>query len=109
MNSLFPDPPLPPHARDPIRPVARRTDPDTSHYAARSMVGEAAAQRLRVLDALRRRPAGMTCADVDLFIGWRETTASRRMPELLKLGLVIDSGLRRDTPSGRSAIVWRCA
>lgn len=50
---------------------------------------------------------GATDAEIERGLGMRHQTASARRNELVKLGLVVDSGQRRPTPSGRPAIVWR--
>jgi hypothetical protein len=74
------------------RPVARATDPDTSHAAAVSMDTAAGVQRQQILRAL----AG--------------GTANRRLVELRRAGLVERVGKTR-TASGRHAwsyrLTWR--
>lgn len=93
-----------------VEPRARTTDPGTSHAAARSMRDAASAQRAKLLGAVRGSGLfGLTCAEADSQLGWRETSAGRRMSELRELGLVHDSGMLRKTPSGRQAIVWRAS
>ncbi len=87
-------------------PRARASDPKTSHAAAESMVGPAAAQRKIITDALAY--SGPQCADMlDYAIGWRPTTAGRRLKELEKAGLVERTDLFAPTRSGRSAQVWK--
>lgn len=70
-------------------PRARSTDPQTSHDAAASMVEGAKAQRERILEILRER-GPMNAYEIDKAIGWRETTAGRRLKELAhpNVGLV---------------------
>ena len=70
-------------------PRARSTDPKTSHDAAASMVEGAKAQRERILEILRER-GPMNAYEIDKAIGWRETTAGRRLKELAhpNVGLV---------------------
>lgn len=98
------EPPL--FARQAV-PLARRTDPDTSHAAALSMLQPAETQRRDLLAALvRAGQRGLTCDEADADLGWRPTTAGRRMPELATLQSARDSGQRRKTQSGRMAIVW---
>lgn len=84
---------------------ARRDDPDTSRRAAASMVAPAGSQRWEVLEALRRRP--MTADEIDVEIGWRDTTAGRRLRELERHELVEPTGDTRTTRSGREARVYR--
>ena len=95
---------------------ARTTDPRTSHTAA-AMV-DAEGQRRTIMDALavdvRRcrllhRDAGLTADELDTVIGWRVTTAGRRLGELKRDGFVEPCG-ERLTRSGRPATVYRaCA
>lgn len=87
-------------------PLARRTDPETSHAAARSMVEEAGVQRERILERLRDSQ-GLTNDEIDAIFGWRTGTASRRVVELVRAGLVERTELTRPTSAGRAAIVHR--
>ena len=87
--------------------LARRTDPDTSHAAARSASGVAGAHRRLILGALARRP--MTSTEIARFTGLEMVQVARRMHELVELGLARDSGSRRPMESGRASIVWALA
>ena len=89
---------------------ARATDPDTSHQAARSVTNLRDSQEA-VLRTLRL----MSATDVELMRVYRHNERNpvqsdsgirTRRKELVDLGLVRDSGLRRKLPSGRNAIVW---
>lgn len=93
-------------------PRARKTDPKTSHDAAES-VNEVTRTQEYVLRALRR-PRN----DSQLIEAYRSyKTAPRasesgirsRRAELVDRGLVVDSGRRVKTESGRWSIVWRSA
>lgn len=102
--SLFDEPPT---------AHARRTDPQTSHDAARSVRDLTAKQAmiLAVLDS-----AG-PCDFDDLIENYRDRGLPAQSPsgirtrvsELVARGLVEDSGDRSVLPSGRRAIVWRVA
>jgi hypothetical protein len=90
-------------------PKARRTDPKTSHDAADSVRDVTATQEY-VLRALRRPRA-----DVELVEAYRnfkraprasESGLRTRRSELVRQGLVRDSGRRIVLESGRAAIVW---
>lgn len=92
---------------------ARTSDPATSHTAA-AMV-DAEGQRGRIMDVLRALykdvglAGGLTADQLDEMIGWRLTTAGRRLSELRVRELVIPCG-ERLTRSGRPATVYRaCA
>ena len=86
-------------------PGARRTDPETSHLAAASMVGKIEAQQERILSRLQVF-GPMTADQVDELIGWRETTAGRRLPELAEMGSVRRLETTGITRSGRQARLW---
>ncbi len=91
-------------------PKARTTDPATSHTAARMV--DAAGQRGRIMEVLRAiyrdvgLAGGLTADQLDEMIGWRLTTAGRRLSELRARELVIPCGERK-TRSGRPATVYR--
>lgn len=88
----------------PAMPGARRTDPETSHLAAASMVEGAGTQRRRILRHLEIGP--MTADTLDQVIGWRITTAGRRLPELREMGRVRMLANTETTRTGRQARLW---
>jgi len=89
-----------PHTR------ARLTNPGTSHEASEATVQTSAHQRRLVILALEA--AGpMTADGIDSYLGWRDTTAGRRLSELARLGAVRTTGDTQPTRSGRSAEVWQ--
>lgn len=79
---------------------------DTSEAAADSVAGGTASKRRRILTMISDAPAGMTDDEVEEATGWRHQTVSARRRELVLLGLLVDSGRRRLTRSGRGATVW---
>lgn len=90
---------------------ARKTDPETSHAAARSIEGIAGTQRRMVLDALREMGEA-TDDEINAACnrgGMRVSLAGSgtRRNELVKDGIVVDSGKRKRTSRGRMAIVWK--
>ena len=86
-------------------PRARATDPETSHEAAESMAGAAGAQRAACLKHLRT--VGPAIADeIDAAMGWRPTTAGRRLSELAEAKLAKITDQKRRTRSNRNAFVW---
>jgi hypothetical protein len=93
-------------------PHARLTDPQTSHEAAES-VGNLTATKEAILKALARPGT-----DVDLVERYQnlrnaprasESGIRSRRAELVRDGLVQDSGDRVRLASGRNAIVWQVA
>ena len=89
-----------------FQPRARTTDPETSHEAAESVTQSAAGQRTRCLEALHEH-GPLTADEIDALVGWRLTTAGRRLPELAELGHVKTTSEKRRTRTGRNAYVWR--
>ncbi len=85
-------------------PRARTTDVDTSHAAAASITDVAGVQRLRILQELEGGP--LTADELDERIGWRVTTAGRRLSELLEATAVRRLETTRKTRSGRLAHLW---
>lgn len=88
---------------------ARKTDPITSHDAAHS-IGDVTLTQEYVLKALQKPRT-----DVQLVEAYRKTKLApvasesgirSRRAELVRLGLVHDTGLKVVLPSGRRAIVW---
>jgi hypothetical protein len=98
-------------------PGARHTDPDSSHEAAASVQGVSATQA-RIMDVLERYGDG-TDEDIAAWYGnlaqlldWPPVSPSglrSRRRELVFAGLVIDTGRRGTTASGRASIIWERA
>lgn len=101
---------------DGLMPYARETDPQTSHDAAASVknLTETKQHILQILSLADR-------TDEELILkytiwgtnnGWKwvsESGIRSRRAELVKAGLVIDSGKRKTLNTGREAIIWRKA
>ncbi len=84
---------------------------DTELAAAASVGAVTGRLRAAVLALLREHPAGLTDDEGGTLMrrvvpGADRLTFGRRRNELHLAGLVRDSGRRRATPTGRSAIVW---
>jgi hypothetical protein len=79
---------------------------DTSEAAAQSMMHTVGQLRTRVHRVIESSPCGMTCDEVEVALKLRHQTASARVRELAIMGRIRDSGRRRKTRSGRSAVVW---
>jgi predicted ArsR family transcriptional regulator len=77
---------------------------DTSREAASSIKGKAATLRDEVLEAIRRHPS--TDEQLAERLVLSPNTCRPRRVELVDRGLVVDSGQRAKTASGRSAVVW---
>lgn len=93
---------------DDERAHARRTDPDTSHAAARSVV-ELRPRQQAVLDVLRSYGRALTDEEIaERYDGPQQSPSGlrTRRSELVSKGFARDSGERRPLASGRLAIAW---
>lgn len=91
----------------PVAP-ARASDPDTSQQAASGNREIRGAQRTKVFQYLESvGQTGATDYEIGADVGILRTSAGKRRKELCDLGYVEDSGTRRYTDSGSTAIVWR--
>jgi hypothetical protein len=90
-------------------PLARSTDPATSHEAARSVEPHITSLQALVLKYLKDSP--MTDEELVRCLSdcsYMSPSGIRtRRCELVRAGLVEDTGLTRPTRSGRRSIVWR--
>ncbi len=77
---------------------------DTSYEAAASMEEASGRYELMVLNLIKIRPR--TCDECETALNAKHQNLSARIRTLVLKGLVIDSGQRRKTRSGRNAIVW---
>ncbi len=92
-------------------PRARRSDPETSHAAARSIRPESLpAAQAKIHGVLEAEGPGTDEDILERLTRLRYpisvSGARTRRAELVKKGLVKDSGLRRVLVSHRKAIVW---
>lgn len=93
---------------------ARRTDPGTSHAAAKSVRNQTDTHE-RILELFERFG---DATDEDLLIYWEQCASlfdwptispsglRSRRAELVALGLVVDTGRKDKTSTGRACIVW---
>ena len=86
---------------------ARRTDPATSHHAARFIVasGKAAAQQEQTIAAVRAYP-GHTALEIAQHLGIDRYMLGRRLSECLKDGRVVREPDKTCSVSGRRAHTW---
>lgn len=79
----------------------------TSAAAAQSMFPHLAECRRLVFESIRRAgKLGRTDEEVQLELGMVGNTQRPRRSELVESGLIVNSGSRRKTSSGRLACVW---
>lgn len=80
---------------------------DTSLKAAVSVIGNAATLRRKVYEAIHRAgPYGMTDEELQISLAMNPSTERPRRVELVESKAVVDSNRRRQTTSGRQAVVW---
>lgn len=77
----------------------------TSLEAAEHIAESAKSLRARVLEALKTGPK--TDEELQLYLDMNPSTERPRRIELVAKGLVLDSGERRTTKSGRKAVLWK--
>lgn len=79
---------------------------DTSKAAAESIGGVVDRDRILILSFIKRVD-GATCDEIEVALGLSHQTASARCSDLKnKFCLIVDSGERRKTRSGRNASVY---
>lgn len=77
---------------------------DASDAAAVSMIQTAETMRSRAYRLIASR--AMTCDEIERLTGWAHQSASARLWELSRSGLIRDTGQRARTRSGRTARVY---
>lgn len=92
------------------RPLVRRSDPDTSHEAARRVTrsGTRADHLSRVVAAVKAH-AGKTSAELALLTGLERHEAARRTSDGEREGLLRKGPARKCSVSGRAAVTWHPA
>ncbi len=91
----------------PARPLARKTDPPTSHAAAAAMTTRRlTALQEKIAGLLGDHPGGMISEEMsDLMPGTKENTINPRMKPMEERGIVRRCGTRL-AKTGRQQIVW---
>ena len=62
--------------------------------------------RMRIFDRIINSPNGATCDDLELRLGLSHQTVSAAITTMLAEKMIVDSGERRRTRSGRTARVY---
>ncbi len=88
------------------RALARNTDPETSHEAARGCkVGE---NEALVLAALRGAyPESLTTHDIIAITGLAWNTCSPRISPLIQRGLAVNTGTKKKAHTNANCTLWR--
>ena len=88
-------------------PVARASDPETSHLAAKDAAPRAGTNRALALRYIRAAGVhGLTDFELAYLANIPQTSIGVRRGELVRQGFVTKSDLRRPSPSGSLAAVW---
>lgn len=90
---------------------ARTDDPATSHAAAAHIVGTLREKQARVFALLKAHREGLTNWEIEDFMGDHGATWRTRTSELVRLGLVTDSGRTRiiaKSGTNYQRTVWIC-
>lgn len=94
-------------------PIARTRKPytprETSLEAYKSQKDKAPVDAAKILAYIIKEDQsdGATCDEIEVSLSLSHQTASARVRDLFQGGLIMDSGLRRKTRTGRKATVWR--
>lgn len=88
-------------------PIARDSDPESSHEAAREITQSGARMRQLeiVLNAVRERP-GCTSLELSTRIRLDRYAVARRLPELESAGLIRRGEIRLCSVGERKGITW---
>jgi hypothetical protein len=89
-------------------PRARRTDPETSHEAARKAERFQRGHHKLILDCLRRSPAPFHYIAIATATGLDRHAVGRRIKELSDANLITE-GPAGTLPNGNKARTWRVA
>jgi hypothetical protein len=89
-------------------PLARTTDPLSSHLAATAITasGRRDSQKREILEALRSQSAAATSMELAHAAGIDRYVGARRLPDLARDGAVGRGPMRECEVSGRLAITW---
>ena len=89
----------------PLFAAARRTDPQTSHEAARSARSFAGEHHQAILEALAHGPAG--ASGIAARCGLLPHQVNKRINELAKAGRIVATGRVVESASGRGEREWQ--
>lgn len=88
-------------------PTSRRRDPVTSRMAGDRAPKLRAGDRAEVLRLHAANPDGLTDFELAALMQRQQTSVGKRRVELRDSGLIAQTEMRRPSPSGSPAIVWR--
>jgi hypothetical protein len=88
-------------------PIARASDPESSHLAAKEITasGKRAHQQAQTIAAVRQYP-GRTSQELCELTGICRYALARRLPECVTAGAVRKGIQRRCSVTGKTALTW---
>lgn len=88
-------------------PIARRSDPESSHRAAAEITdsGARAHQQAQAIAAVRAYP-GLTSQELSELTGLERYMLARRLPEAVTAGAIRKGEQRTCSVTGRLALTW---
>jgi hypothetical protein len=86
--------------------ITGRNHPETSYIAAEKTLGHSGTARRKVLAEIVEGWPGLTDEEVQERLRMPPNTERPRRVELVRMGFVKDSGVRRPTVWGNPSIVW---
>jgi hypothetical protein len=89
-----------------LKKMYRRDAMDTSVDAAISVYPELKLLQSEVMAYAETEPFGFTDEQMNLYFNTHRSTYRARRSELMHMGLIVDSGVRRKMVNGRNATVW---
>ena len=90
------------------RPLARRSDPVTSHEAARKAIRLAETDEADIVRTLRRERIPLAAEQISDILGWDDhVRVNRRLSAIVEQGLIVLTDERHMNRSGRSAFKYR--
>ena len=95
-----------PHVRVDESDVPYVAGSDTSEMAARMLENPRSKRDQVYAVIVAQRSNGITDETISAMTGMQLNTVRPRRVELVQMGLVKDSGLRRNTRSRRAAVLW---
>ena len=88
-------------------PAARDSDPLTSHKAANRARLRQGTHCAQLLDIVFEHNLGITSDQAQKLVPGHDGRHHKRMPDLVRRGLVEDSGLVEPTRTGCDATIWQ--
>jgi len=80
---------------------------DTSREAAKKAFPKSGTRRKEIFDLIAEREFGLTDDEIEFLTGYTHQSASGLRNSLMRIGLIVDSDMRRKNRRGNMSIVWK--